>query len=52
MLEKLQLTPGEIHCISSSRQRNCLVKIGKSTYQMTVGALPFEEKLFGKGGGR
>lgn len=52
MLEKLQLTPGEIRCISSSHQRNCLVKIGKSTYQMTVGALPFEERLFGKGGGR
>jgi len=50
--KKLKLTQGEIESISTSKQRNCLLKIGKEKYQMTVGNLPYEDKLFGKGGGR
>lgn len=48
---KLRLTSGEMSCIGHSEQRNCLLKIGKEKYHMTVGTLPFEEQLFGKGGG-
>lgn len=50
--KKLNLTKGEIDSISTSQQRNCLLKIGKEKYHMTVGSLPYEAKLFGKGGGR
>ena len=53
MKEKLSLTSGEISCINTSQQRNCLLKIGNVyKYHMTVGTLAFEAEYFGSGGGR
>ncbi len=50
--QKLRLTDGEAFCISKSNQRHCLLKAGNDRYYMKVGELPYEEELFGKGGGR
>ncbi|MEG0854055.1 MAG: hypothetical protein RSF82_09285 [Angelakisella sp.] len=48
---KLRLTQGEATSISLPEKKNCLLKVGKEKYHMKVGTLPYEAKLFGKGGG-
>lgn len=50
--DKLSLTTGEINAIKESKQRNCLCKMGRDKFHMSVGSLPFEAELFGAGGGR
>jgi type IV secretory pathway VirB4 component len=50
--QKLQLSDGEMKCISRSNQKHCLVKIGNDRYYMKVGTLPFEKDLFGSAGGK
>ena len=50
--QKLNLTDGEAACISKSNKKHCLLKAGNDRYYMRVGTLPYEEELFGKGGGR
>lgn len=49
--EKLNLSSGEVNSISKFTQRNCLLKVGHDKYHMIVGNLPFEDDLFGTGGG-
>lgn len=48
----LNLSDGEIGKIKFSHRQHCLAIIGSQTYYLTIGTLPFEEKLFGKAGGR
>lgn len=43
----LKLTDGEIGSISKPCQKHCLVKAGDEKYYIKVGALPYEEELFG-----
>lgn len=51
MEKALNLTDGEIGCISISNKKHCLLKAGNDVYHVEVGALPYEAALFGKGGG-
>ena len=46
------LKDGEIKCIAAAVKRHCLVLAGKERYAIEVGTLPYEEHLFGKGGGQ
>lgn len=48
----LRLTDGEVDCIKTPNKGRCLFKAGGEKYLLKVGTLPFEEELFGKGGGR
>ncbi|WRS29024.1 DUF87 domain-containing protein (plasmid) [Oscillospiraceae bacterium MB08-C2-2] len=48
----LDLSDGEITCIKKPKQGHCLLKAGGQKYSLNVGKLPYEESLFGKGGGR
>jgi type IV secretory pathway VirB4 component len=48
----LRLTDGEVNCIRTPNKGRCLFKAGGEKYYIEVGALPYEEKLFGSGGGR
>ena len=48
----LSLKDGEIKCIAAAVKRHCLVLAGKERYAIEVGTLPYEEHLFGKGGGQ
>lgn len=48
----LQLTEGEAEKISIPKKTKCLVKVGKNKYNLAVGALPYEQHLFGNAGGK
>lgn len=48
----LHLTDGEVNRIKTPNKSHCLFKSGADKYYMQVGTLPYEEKLFGKAGGR
>ncbi len=48
----LDLTDGEIGCISTPKQGRCLLKAGSQKYLLHVGELPYEKELFGSGGGK
>lgn len=51
-MSDFSLKDGEIKCIAAAVKRHCLVLAGKERYAIEVGTLPYEEHLFGKGGGQ
>ncbi|MBE6905296.1 MAG: DUF87 domain-containing protein [Ruminococcaceae bacterium] len=49
----LQLSQGEADCIFAAGRGQCLLKIGRADkYNVNIGKLSYEEKLFGSAGGR
>ena len=50
--EKLALTAGEAQTISQPNQGYCLVKAGRDRYYVHIEKMPYEDELFGAGGGR
>ena len=50
--EKLALTPGEASAIAQPHQGYCLVKAGRDRYYVHIEKRPYEDELFGTGGGK
>ena len=50
--EKLALTPGEANVIAQPHQGYCLVKAGRDRYYVHIEKMPYEDELFGTGGGK
>lgn len=50
--EKLKLMAGEMASIANPNQGHCLVKTGDEKYYIKVDKLPYEDELFGQGGGK
>lgn len=49
----LQLTDGEADSIYRAKRGQCLLKVGQGDkYNVNIGTLPYEDELFGSGGGR
>lgn len=48
----LRLTDGEVSCIKTPHKGRCLLRAGGEDYHIQVDKLPYEDKLFGKAGGR
>ena len=50
--EKLALTAGEAASIALPHQGYCLVKAGRDRYYVHIEKMPYEDELFGTGGGK
>ena len=50
--EKLALTPGEAAVIAQPHQGYCLVKAGRDRYYVHIEKMPYEDEIFGTGGGK
>ena len=50
--EKLALTAGEAAAIALPHQGYCLVKAGRDRYYVHIEKMPYEDELFGTGGGK
>lgn len=50
--DKLKLTQGETNRIAYPNRGYCLAKIGINRYYVHIDMLPYEQELFGTGGGR
>lgn len=50
--DKLKLTQGEANRISYPNRGYCLAKVGINRYYVHVDMLPYEQELFGTGGGQ
>lgn len=50
--EKLALTNGEAQVIAQPNQGYCLIKAGRDRYYAHIEKMPYEDELFGAGGGK